>query len=59
MHVLAISGGLAQFGRPALVELQQRMRARVWSAAEVRLARVTLDTDTTVHTFMENKWAGV
>lgn len=42
-----------------LVELQQRMRARVWSAAEVRLARVTLDTDTTVHTFTENKWAGV
>jgi len=33
-----------------LLEVQRRMRQRVWEAAHVRLASVTLDTDTTVHT---------
>ena len=33
-----------------LVDVQRRMRERVWAAANVRLAAVTLDTDTTVHT---------
>jgi Transposase DDE domain group 1 len=33
-----------------LLEVQQRMRQRVWEAAHVRLKSVTLDTDTTVHT---------
>jgi hypothetical protein len=33
-----------------LLEVQRRMRERVWEAAHVQLATVTLDTDTTVHT---------
>jgi len=33
-----------------LLEVQRRMRQRVWEAAHVRLQSVTLDTDTTVHT---------
>ena len=33
-----------------LLEVQRRMRERVWEAAHVQLAAVTLDTDTTVHT---------
>lgn len=33
-----------------LLEVQRRMRERVWAAANVRLPVVTLDTDTTVHT---------
>ncbi len=33
-----------------LLEVQRRMRERVWEAAGVRLQSVTLDTDTTVHT---------
>ena len=33
-----------------LLEVQRRMRERVWEAANVQLAAVTLDTDTTVHT---------
>src|SRR5438876_3319832 len=33
-----------------LLEVQRRMRERVWEAAHVRLKSVTLDTDTTVHT---------
>ena len=33
-----------------LLEVQRRMRQRVWEAAHVGLKSVTLDTDTTVHT---------
>jgi hypothetical protein len=33
-----------------LLEVQGRMRQRVWEAAHVRLKSITLDTDTTVHT---------
>jgi len=33
-----------------LLEVQRRMRERVWEAAHVRLRSVTLDTDATVHT---------
>jgi hypothetical protein len=33
-----------------LLEVQRRLRQRVWEAAHVRLQSVTLDTDTTVHT---------
>ena len=33
-----------------LLDVQRRMRQRVWEAAGVRLKSVTLDTDTTVHT---------
>ena len=33
-----------------LLEVQRRMRERVWEAANVGLTSITLDTDTTVHT---------
>src|SRR5262245_57332305 len=38
-----------------LLEVQRRMRERVWEAAHVKLATVTLDTDTTVHTLYGNQ----
>lgn len=38
-----------------LLEVQRRMRERVWEAAHVQLAAVTLDTDTTVHTLFGNQ----
>ena len=33
-----------------LLKVQRAMRKRVWEAANVQLAQITLDTDTTVHT---------
>src|SRR5213078_2588716 len=36
----------------------RRMRERVWEAAHVKLATVTLDTDTTVHTLFGNQMGG-
>jgi hypothetical protein len=41
-----------------LLEVQRRMRERVWAAAQVQLAAVTLDTDTTVHTLFGNQMGG-
>src|SRR5437879_4843690 len=41
-----------------LLEVQRRMRERVWEAAHVGLAVVTLDTDTTVHTLFGNQMGG-
>ena len=41
-----------------LLEVQRRMRERVWEAAHVQLAAVTLDTDTTVHTLFGNQMGG-
>jgi hypothetical protein len=41
-----------------LLEVQRRMRERVWEAAHVRLAAVTLDTDTTVHTLFGQQMGG-
>ncbi len=41
-----------------LLEVQRRMRERVWQAAHVRLTAVTLDTDTTVHTLFGNQMGG-
>lgn len=38
-----------------LLTVQARMRRRVWEAANVQLAAVTLDTDTTVHTLFGNQ----
>ena len=38
-----------------LLEVQRRMRERVWEAAHVELASVTLDTDTTVHTLFTHR----
>jgi hypothetical protein len=38
-----------------LLEVQRRLRQRVWEAAHVQLAEVTLDTDTTVHTLFGNQ----
>jgi len=41
-----------------LLTVQRRMRERVWEAAHVELAAVTLDTDTTVHTLFGNQMGG-
>jgi hypothetical protein len=41
-----------------LLEVQRRMRARVWEAAHIQLAAVTLDTDTTVHTLFGHQMGG-
>src|ERR1035437_2109517 len=41
-----------------LLEVQRRMRERVWVAAHVQLVAVTLDTDTTVHTLFGNQMGG-
>ena len=41
-----------------LLEVQRRMRERVWEAAHVQLAAVTLDTDTIVHTLFGNQMGG-
>ena len=41
-----------------LLEVQRRMRERVWEAAHVQLASVTLDTDTTVHTLFGHQMGG-
>ena len=41
-----------------LLEVQRRMRERVWEAAHVQLAAVTLDTDTTVHTLFGQQMGG-
>jgi len=38
--------------------VQQRMRERVWEAANVRLTSITLDTDTTVHTLYGRQMGG-
>ncbi len=38
-----------------LLEVERRLRQRVWEAAHVQLAEVTLDTDTTVHTLFGNQ----
>lgn len=41
-----------------LLEVQSRMRERVWQAANVRLSEITLDTDTTVHTLFGRQMGG-
>jgi hypothetical protein len=38
-----------------VLEVQRRLRQRVWEAANVELTQVTLDTDTTVHTLFGNQ----
>ena len=38
-----------------LLQVQRRMRERVWEAANVQLMEATLDTDTTVHTLFGNQ----
>ena len=47
----ALHLGVAQ----QLLQVQRRMRERVWEAANVQLSAVTLDTDTTVHTLFGNQ----
>ena len=47
----ALHLGVAQ----QLLQVQRRMRERVWEAANVCLSAVTLDTDTTVHTLFGNQ----
>ena len=41
-----------------LLHVQQRMRERVWEAANVGLTAITLDTDTTVHTLYGKQMGG-
>ena len=41
-----------------LLQVQQRMRVRVWEAANVRLTSITLDSDTTVHTLYGRQMGG-
>ena len=41
-----------------LLTVQWRMRERVWAAANVHLDKVTVDTDTTVHTLFGNQMGG-
>ncbi len=41
-----------------LLEVQRRIRQRVWEGAHVHLTEVTLDTDTTVHTLFGNQMGG-
>lgn len=41
-----------------VLRIQQAMRRRVWEAAHVQLAVVTLDTDTTVHTLFGKQMGG-
>jgi hypothetical protein len=41
-----------------LLQVQEQMRERVWTAAHVRLESITLDTDTTVHTVYSPKKMG-
>jgi len=41
-----------------VLKIQQAMRQRVWEAAHVQLAAVTLDTDTTVHTLFGKQMGG-
>ena len=41
-----------------MVRLQEKLRARVWRGADVRVRRVTLDTDTTVHTLYGRQMGG-
>jgi hypothetical protein len=50
----SLHGGIAR----QLLEVQRRMRERVWEAAHVSLTAVTLDTDTTVHTLFGNQMGG-
>ena len=38
-----------------LLQVQRRMRQRVWAAANIQLTEATLDTDTTVHTLFGNQ----
>ena len=47
----------AGIGRQILT-IQQQMRERVWSAANIQLKSVTLDTDTTVHTLHGKQMGG-
>ena len=41
-----------------LLQLQRKLRERVWAAANVKLKSVTLDTDTTVHTLYGKQMGG-
>jgi len=41
-----------------LLQVQWRMRERVWAAANVQLEEVTVDTDTTVHTLFGKQMGG-
>jgi hypothetical protein len=52
--LMSLHGGI---GRQILT-IQRQMRERVWSAANIQLKSVTLDTDTTVHTLYGKQMGG-
>ena len=41
-----------------LLQLQRKLRERVWAAANVKLKTITIDTDTTVHTLYGKQMGG-
>lgn len=41
-----------------LLQLQHKLRERVWAAANVKLKSITIDTDTTVHTLYGKQMGG-
>jgi Transposase DDE domain group 1 len=41
-----------------LLQLQRKLRERVWAAANVQLKTITIDTDTTVHTLYGKQMGG-
>lgn len=41
-----------------LLQLQRKLRERVWAAANVKLKSITIDTDTTVHTLYGKQMGG-
>ena len=52
--LMSLHAGIGQ----QLLSIQRQMRERVWSAANIQLKTVTLDTDTTVHTLYGSQMGG-
>jgi hypothetical protein len=52
--LMSLHAGIGQ----QLLSVQRQMRERIWSAANIQLKSVTLDTDTTVHTLYGSQMGG-
>lgn len=52
--LMSLNAGIGQ----QLLSVQRQMRERIWSAANIQLKSVTLDTDTTVHTLYGSQMGG-
>src|SRR5437867_3578165 len=60
-EVVMVINGSVEFeigDRCTILSIQSTMRRRVWEAANVKLAAVTIDTDTTVHTIYGSQMGG-